>query len=212
MEHSEDAAVFAAAARQEPAKPITIGRIFLEFLLVGATSFGGGVVAYLQNAFVGKLRWLEDKQFVELLTISQSLPGLNATNLAVLIGDRLRGIPGALAAMVGMCLPGGVFMYTAAALYSSNVERPIAEAALKGVAAAAVGLILATTAQLARKSLAHRYDLVFVALAVLLINRLDQPVPTVLLGVGLLSVLLYRPGGRAAASKPEDEPKESVRE
>src|SRR5215469_7581878 len=85
--------------------PATILQIFLDFLLIGATSFGGGVVAYLRNSLVTKRAWLDDKAFVELLSISQSLPGLNSTNMAVLVGDRLRGIPGALAAIVGMCLP-----------------------------------------------------------------------------------------------------------
>ena len=80
----------------------------MEFLIIGATSFGGGVVAYLRNSLVSKRAWLDDKGFVELLSISQSLPGLNSTNMAILIGDRLCGLAGALAGIVGICLPGGV--------------------------------------------------------------------------------------------------------
>jgi chromate transporter len=184
---------------------ISVGQIFREFLLIGATSFGGGVVAYLRNSLVVKRAWLDDKQFVELLSISQTLPGLNATNMAVLIGDRLRGLWGATAAMAGMCLPGGLFMYTAAIVYGAHGERPLAAAALKGVAAAAVGLILATVMQLGKKALAHNYDLVFVALAVIGVNRLHQPVPRVLLAVGALAIFWYRPGGRAAQAPPEEE-------
>src|SRR6516162_9752558 len=80
----------------------TVLQIFLEFLLIGATSFGGGVVAYLRNGLVANRRWIDDKQFVELLSISQTLPGLNATNMAILVGDRLRGAWGALAAICGV--------------------------------------------------------------------------------------------------------------
>jgi chromate transporter len=185
--------------------PISVGEIFLEFLLVGATSFGGGVVAYLRNSLVTKRGWLDDRQFVELLSISQSLPGLNATNMAVLIGDRLRGLAGSVAAISGMCLPGGVFMYVAAILYGAHGDRPLAAAALKGVAAAAVGLILATAMQLGRKALAHNYDLVFVALAVIGVNRLHQSVLRVLVVVGIVAILWYRPGGRAAQAAPEEE-------
>jgi len=184
--------------------PISIGTIFLEFLVIGATSFGGGVVAYLRNGLVTKRGWLDDPQFVELLSISQSLPGLNATNMAVLIGDRLRGLGGAVAAICAMCLPGGVFMYAAAVLYGAHGERPLAAAALKGVAAAAVGLILATVMQLGKKALAHTYDLVFVALAVIGINRLHLSVLTVLVVLGTVTILWYRPGGRPAQAPPEE--------
>jgi chromate transporter len=172
---------------------VTISRIFLTSLLIGATSFGGGVVAYLRSSLVGKHGWLTDKEFVELLAISQSLPGLNATNMAVLVGDRLRGYAGAIAAICGVCLPGAVLMYGVGITYHAHGDRPLVTAALKGVAAAAVGLILATAVQLSQKSLAHTYDLVFVGLAIIGVNRLHQSVPRVLIAVGLLAILWYRP-------------------
>lgn len=176
-----------------PVSGATIGQIFIEFLLIGATSFGGGVVAYLRNGLVAERRWVDDKEFVELLSISQTLPGLNATNMAILIGDRLRGAWGALAAICGVCLPGAVLMYAVGMVYQVHGDRPLATAALKGVAAAAVGLILATTVQLGRKSLTHRYDLIFVALTVIGVNRLHQSVPRVLIAIGILAILWYRP-------------------
>ena len=58
---------------------------------MGATSLGGGVVGYLRSGLVVRERWLDDVTFVELLSISQTLPGLNATNMSILVGDRLRG-------------------------------------------------------------------------------------------------------------------------
>jgi chromate transporter len=182
----------ASAVSAVPTSP-TILQIFLEFLLVGGTSFGGGVVAYLRNSLVVRRAWLDDRAFVELLAISQSLPGLNSTNMAVLVGDRLRGLAGALAAIVGMCLPGGLFMYAVGLVYRAHGDHEIVSAALKGVAAAAVGLVLATAVQLAKRSLARRADLVFVVLTIIGVNRLHQSVLVVLLVVGLLAVLWHRP-------------------
>jgi chromate transporter len=173
---------------------VSILRIFAAFLLIGATSFGGGVVAYLRASLVEKHQWVDDKTFVELLGISQSLPGLNATNMAVLVGDRLRGIRGAVVALFGICLPGAMLMYAAGIAYHAHGDRPLVTAALKGVAAAAVGLLLATVFQLGRKSLTHRYDIVFVLLTVIAVNQLHQSVPRVLLAVGTLATLWYRPG------------------
>lgn len=167
--------------------------IFIEFLIIGATSFGGGVVAYLRNGLVAKREWVDDKEFVEMLSISQTLPGLNATNMAILVGDRLRGALGSIAAIVGVCLPGAVLMYIAGMLYHEHGDRPLVTAALKGVAAAAVGLILATAMQLGKKSLSHNYDLIFIALTVIGVNRLHQSVPRVLIAVGILAILWYYP-------------------
>ena len=80
-----------APATAASGQDISILSIFLEFLFIGATSFGGGVVAYLRDGLVDKRGWVNDQEFVEYLAISQSLPGLNATNMAVLVGDTLRG-------------------------------------------------------------------------------------------------------------------------
>src|SRR5580704_7267664 len=95
---------------------VSIGQIFLEFLIIGATSFGG-VVPYLRGSLVTKRHWVDDKEFVEMLSISQSLPGLNATNMAVLVGEKLRGWMGSVAAIIGVCLPGGVLMYVVGMFY-----------------------------------------------------------------------------------------------
>jgi chromate transporter len=177
----------------------TVAQIFLEFLLIGATSFGGGVVAYLRSGLVEKRGWLDDRSFVELLAISQSLPGLNSTNMAILVGDRLTGGRGALAAIAGICLPGGILMYVVGMLYREHGDHPLATAALKGVAAAAVGLILSTAVQLGKKSLGHAADAAFVVVTVVAVNRFHVSVLTVLLAVGVVATLWYHPRGPQGA-------------
>jgi chromate transporter len=171
---------------------VSIGQIFLEFLIIGATSFGG-VVPYLRGSLVTKRHWVDDKEFVEMLSISQSLPGLNATNMAVLVGEKLRGALGSMAAIVGICLPGAVLMYIVGMFYRIHGDHDFVTSALKGVAAAAVGLILSTVMSLSKKSLAQKFDFVFMALTVIAVNRLHQSVPRTLIVVGLLAVLFHRP-------------------
>jgi chromate transporter len=174
------------------AAEVSIGQIFLEFLIIGATSFGG-VVPYLRGSLVTKRHWVDDKEFVQMLSISQSLPGLNATNMAILVGEKLRGSLGSIAAIIGICLPGGVLMYVVGMFYRSHGDHDFVTAALKGVAAAAVGLILSTVMGLSKKSLAGKFDFVFIALTVIAVNRLHQSVPRTLLVVGLLAILFHRP-------------------
>jgi chromate transporter len=171
---------------------VSIGQIFVEFLIIGAISFGG-VVPYLRGNLVTKRHWIDDKEFVQMLSISQSLPGLNATNMAILVGDKLRGAPGSIAAIIGICLPGGALMYVVGMFYRIHGDHDFVTAALKGVAAAAVGLILFTVMGLSKKSLAGNFDFVFMALTVIAVNRLHQSVPRTLVVVGLLAILFHRP-------------------
>ena len=171
---------------------VSIARIFLEFLTIGATSFGG-VVPYLRRSLVSKQAWLSDKEFVEMLSISQSLPGLNATNMAILVGQKLNGALGAIAAVLGICLPGGLLMFIAGAIYRVHGDHAWVTAALKGVAAASVGLVLSTVLQLSRRGLEERFDYLFVILTVVAVHRLHQSVLTTLVVVGLMAVLWHRP-------------------
>jgi len=165
--------------------------IFKAFLVVGATSFGGGIVAHIRNSVVVKHAWLDDAAFVELLTISQTLPGLNAANMALLVGDRLSGTRGAVSALAGVCLPGALLMYLVGVVYEAERQRPLVTAALAGIAPAAAGLLLATTFKLGRTSIAKLDDLVFVALTVVGINRLHWSVPRALIGVGVLAIVWH---------------------
>lgn len=171
---------------------VSIGQVFLEFLIIGATSFGG-VVPYLRGSLVTKRHWVDDKEFVEMLSISQSLPRLNATNMAILVGEKLHGALGSIVAILGICLPGAALMYVVGMFYRIHGDHVWVTAALKGVAAAAVGLILSTVVGLSEKSLAQKFDFVFMALTVIAVNRLHQSVPRTLIAVGLLAVLFHRP-------------------
>jgi chromate transporter len=171
---------------------VSIGQIFLEFFIIGATSFGG-VVPYLRGSLVTKRQWIDDKEFVEMLSISQSLPGLNATNMAILVGEKLRGALGSIVAIVGICLPGAVLMYIVGMFYRIHGDHVWVTAALKGVAAAAVGLILSTVVGLSKKSLEGKFDFVFMALTVIAVNRLHLGIPRTLVVVGVLAILFHRP-------------------
>ena len=183
-----------SAARPAVARGAALGRIFFAFFVIGATSFGGGVIAHLRTRLVARHRWVDDDTFVEVLSISQTLPGLKATNVAVLVGDRLQGAAGAIAAVLGICLPGAMLMYFAGLAYRLNGERPLVAAALEGVAAAAFGLILATTIQLGRKSFTRMPELFLILLTVAGVNRLHRSEPVVLFVVGTLATLWFRPG------------------
>jgi chromate transporter len=124
--------------------------IFTTFLYVGATAFGGGGSAHIQNAVVQKRAWLSEEDFLESFTLSQTLPGPIFSNLAVQIGSRLAGWRGGLAAMLGVSMPGALLILLLAGVYSSiPVGARWLEGALGGIGAGAVGISLVMLARLA---------------------------------------------------------------
>jgi chromate transporter len=179
----------------------SLWRLFWVFFVIGGTSIGGGVVGYLRSGLVVRQRWLDDKAFVELLAISQALPGLNATNMSILVGDRLRGTAGAALAALGMCLPGAALMTAAAYVYGFSGDHPASKAFLHAVAAGAVGLVLMVLVQLGAKALSGLADYVFVALTAALVAGFGVPVPYALIGVTALAIWWHRPRPGAGPGK-----------
>ena len=187
---------------------VGISEIFLTFLVIGATSFGGGVVAYLRNSLVTTKKWLDEDEFMVALSISQALPGLNATNMAIIVGDRLRGTVGAIAGFIGMTLPGGLLVLVLGIAYASNHDNPWITAALAGVGAASVGLLAAITIQIGKKQLVHMLDLTLVIVTVVLVSFVHVSLVWVLLTVGPVAIFLFRPRKEKphAVPEPHDHP------
>ncbi|MDE6308702.1 MAG: chromate transporter, partial [Muribaculaceae bacterium] len=77
--------------------------LFLTFMKIGAFTFGGGwaMISIIERESVDKHKWLRKDEFLDLLAVAQSLPGILAGNIAVPVGDKLRGMRGSLAAALG---------------------------------------------------------------------------------------------------------------
>jgi len=85
---------------------LALGRVFLVFLRLGATAYGGpAMMAYLKSDLVGKRHWLSEQEFKEGMALCQVIPGATMVQICTYTGYRLRGIPGALAASLGFILP-----------------------------------------------------------------------------------------------------------
>ena len=115
-------------------------------------------------------------------------------------GTNCAGVMGSIAGVIGMCLPGAVLMYVVGIFYRNHGDHAWVTAGLKGVAAAAVGLILFTVVSLSKKSLSAKFDFVFIALTVIGVNRLHLGVPRTLIAVGILAILFHYPRKEQKAS------------
>ncbi|MGH7906802.1 MAG: chromate transporter [Candidatus Binataceae bacterium] len=182
------------AAQAAPAKRPSLANIFKVFLMAGAISFGGGVVAYQREYLVRGEQWMTDEDFLDALAVSQTLPGLNSVNLSVVAGDRLRGIPGALAALAGIMLPGVLVVMTLGVLWEGGKHNPYATAFLIGIAAAAVGLLTTVTLQLGHRQFAQFPDIAILLITFIAVSFFHVSLILVLLIIGPIAVFIYRPG------------------
>ena len=84
-----------------------LGKLFITFAKIGAFTFGGGwaMISIIEREVVDKHQWLRRDEFLDLLAVAQSLPGILAVNISVVVGDKLRGLKGAIAASVGTITP-----------------------------------------------------------------------------------------------------------
>ena len=83
-----------------------LGNLFLTFAKIGAFTFGGGwaMISIIEREVVDKHQWLKRDEFLDLLAVAQSLPGILAVNISVVVGDKLRGLKGSIAASAGTLL------------------------------------------------------------------------------------------------------------
>ena len=191
-----------AAKSNVATQKITLHQIFWQFLIVGAISFGGGIVAYLKELLVTRYRWVDTDEFVVMLSISQTMPGLNSVNIAILMGDRLRGALGAWAAAVGLLLPGGIIVMAIGLIYGINSNHPMANDVLGGVAAAAAALLATVTWNLGKRTFMKRKSLALLVLTFVLMTIVKWPLYLVLCSVLPLALFIYRPTQSSQAGKP----------
>ena len=172
---------------------VTPAALFTQFLVIGAISFGGGIVAYLRRMLVDQTKWLTEEEFLTCLEVSQTLPGTNSVNMSVLVGDRFCGTIGAAAALTGLMLPGTILILILAIVSGVGRHNPIAHAALAGVTAGAVGILAAITLQTGKRQFTRFPDIVFLILTFAGMAIFKVRLLVLVIVLGGICIYLYRP-------------------
>ena len=171
--------------------PASLRDLFLAFNRLSLQGFGG-VLPIAQRELVERQRWLTREQFVEMLAVSQVLPGPNVVNLALMFGDRVFGWRGALAALGGMLLAPMLLVLALTSLYGHFADRPEVNGALRGMGAVAAGLILSTgiklTTTLKRNAMGLPVAIGVALLTLALTAWARVPLVWVVLGLGSTAI------------------------
>ncbi len=154
------------------AAPFSLIGLFGVFFKVGLTLYGSGYVllAYLQADLVQRLGWLSERQLLDAIAIGQVTPGPLFTT-ATFIGYVLGGVPGALAATIGIFLPSFIFVLISNPIIPKIRNSLWAGSLLDGINAAAVGLMAAVTLQLGQTALQDPFTMALALAAAVLLFR-----------------------------------------
>jgi chromate transporter len=117
-------------------------RVFLMFSRIGLSSFGGSVAVWMHREFVERRGWLEESEFASALALARIMPGVNIVNLAVLIGQRLKGFTGAAAAVAGLLTGPILVVIGLGFLYQRFAGIVFLQNVLEGIAASTIGLLI----------------------------------------------------------------------
>ena len=127
---------------------------FLTFFKIGAFTLGGGyaMIPIIESEVVDKKHWIGKEDFLDLIAIAQSCPGVFAINISVFIGYRLRRIPGALCTALGTALPSFLLILIIAMFFHQFMDIAWVAAMFNGIRPAVVALIAVPTFNLAKSA------------------------------------------------------------
>ena len=144
---------------------------FGTFFKIGLFTIGGGyaMVPLIEEEVVNKKRWLSQEEFMDLLAVSQSVPGVFAVNFSIFIGYKLKRFPGALALASGAILPSFLIILAIALFFQRFKDYEAVENIFKGIRPTVVALIAAPTFSMAKSAKVSRYNVWIPIVSALLI-------------------------------------------
>ncbi len=171
-------------------------QLYCTFFRIGGLTFGGGLtmLPMLKYELSEKKDWVTEDELLDYYAIGQCTPGIIAVNTSTFVGYKMKGIPGAIAATLGMISPSLLIISVLALFLSQIIDNPIMIHALAGIRVVVCALLLNTVITLAKKSFVSPLC-VGIAIVVFLL-ALFTPVPTILLIIvsGALGVILQKTG------------------
>ena len=180
-------------------------RLMLEFIRFGCFTFGGGwsIVAQLQRTYVREQKILTDRELMDLTSVAKSLPGVMIGNVAMLFGYRQAGIPGGVVCVLSISAPPFLILSVICLFYEAFRNNLWVSAALNGMQAAVVPIILSAALSMTRASVGNLPGLAVAALCFgLYLTGAVSPLGLVVLGglAGLAMGEFYeRRGGHGAS-------------
>lgn len=186
--------------------------LFATFFKIGAFTFGGGwaMISIIEREIVDKHKWIEKEEFLDLLAIAQSLPGILAVNIATAVGDRIKGNRGSMVSALGTVLPSFLIILLIAIFLTPDIikNNRIVSSIFMGIRPAVVALIIAPVITSA-KAAKLQWKTVWIPFVVALMISLDfglisNPILYIVLG-GAGGFIVWKIGNRKQKKQISEE-------
>ena len=176
-------------------KNVTYTEILFSFFLLGLTSFGGPIahIGYFRNVFVKQKKWLDEKTYLDFVSLCNFLPGPSSSQVGMSIGYHFKGISGSLLAWLGFTLPSAIIlMIFGYAIF--NFENSISYGLLQGLKAIVVVIVLQAILGMRKNLLKDSFDymIVFITTLILIIFPSSLNQFLCLLLSGFLGLIIYK--------------------
>ncbi len=144
---------------------------FLIFAKIGLFTIGGGyaMIPLIETEVVHRKQWISKEEFLDLIALAQTVPGIFAVNIAIFIGYKIKGFRAALCMAVGTVLPSFAIILLIALFFQQYKHLPVVERIFKGIRPAVVALIAAPTFKMAHSAHINRYNIWIPVVSALLI-------------------------------------------
>jgi chromate transporter len=178
---------------------VSLVSLYGVFFRLGLYSFGGGISSWVHREIVMVRRWVTEEEFMAAYALGQILPGVNSTNLTIYLGQHLRGAIGAAVSLAGLLTGPFVVVIAAGLAYRYLLQIPGFEAAMAGIAAVAVGMLLRLGIVFARRLKWRPIPALIMAATFAAVGILNWPLVWVVLVLAPISIAAAWPRPAADA-------------
>ncbi len=169
-------------------------KMFLILAKIGAFTLGGGyaMIPLVQKEFVENQKWIDNEEFMDIVALSQSIPGALIINSSTYLGYRLFGFTGAVVACLGSMLPAVVIILIVAIFFNQIRENKLVEEIFQGVRPAVVALILFSVIKMSKSVPKNLFNFIWIGLSVIAIAIFSINPIIIIVTSGIIGYLLYR--------------------
>ena len=179
--------------------------LFIVFFKLGAFTIGGGIamLPLLQNTLINEKKWFTREEFMDIVAVCQSLPGVVAINMATYVGYKKKGLAGSIVSTFGVTIPSFTMILIIAKFITSMGDNGVLMGAMAGLRAAALGMVVVALIQLMPAAIKNKWAMLAAIVAFVLIAILKVNTAYVILLFAGLGIAVTFAGSRRTVAAAE---------
>ena len=179
--------------------------LFIVFFKLGAFTIGGGIamLPLLQNTLINEKKWFSKEEFMDIVAVCQSLPGVVAINMATYVGYKKKGLAGSIVSTFGVTIPSFTMILIIAKFITSMGDNGVLMGAMAGLRAAALGMVVVALIQLMPAAIKNKWATLAAIVAFVLIAILKVNTAYVILLFAVLGITVTLAGSRRTVAAAE---------